>query len=120
MERYEVLKDIGDGNVSVTRLMRNKETEEVHERYNIFFSSSQTVADGAHFAEFSTELPNFEGLQLKNTTLFVEVETRVIISAAREMYFFVVGHFLHLLWTVTFDTAISVQAIKINFNMSGL
>ncbi|XP_044394947.1 serine/threonine-protein kinase SAPK7 isoform X2 [Triticum aestivum] len=29
MERYEVLKDIGDGNVSVTRLMRNKETEEV-------------------------------------------------------------------------------------------
>ncbi|KAF6988828.1 hypothetical protein CFC21_006273 [Triticum aestivum] len=131
MERYEVLKDIGDGNVSVTRLMRNKETEEVvavkyipwgfkHERYNIFFSSSQTVADGAHFAEFSTKLPNFEGLQLKNTTLFVGVETRVIISAAREMYFLFVGHFLHLLWTVTFDTAISVQAIKINFNMSGL
>ena len=57
-------------------------------------------------AEFATELPHFEGLQLKNTTLFVGVETRVIISAAREMYFFVVGHFLHLLWTVTFEITI--------------
>lgn len=56
-------------------------------------------------AEFATELPHFEGLQLKNTTLFGK-DTRVIITTTRVMYFLFIGDFLHLLWTVTFETAI--------------
>ncbi|KAI5015302.1 hypothetical protein ZWY2020_056692, partial [Hordeum vulgare] len=46
-------------------------------------------------AEFSTELPHFEGMQLKNTPLFSN-DTRVIISNEREMYFIFVGDILHL------------------------
>ncbi|KAI5013475.1 hypothetical protein ZWY2020_034587 [Hordeum vulgare] len=46
-------------------------------------------------AEFATELPHFEGLQLKNTPLFAN-DTRVIISTARKTYFLFVGDILHL------------------------
>jgi hypothetical protein len=45
------------------------------------------VADGAHFTDFANELPHFEGLHLKNPTLFGE-DTRVIISAATEFLCF--------------------------------
>ncbi|XP_044958448.1 DNA mismatch repair protein Mlh1-like [Hordeum vulgare subsp. vulgare] len=60
------------------------------------------VSDGGHgiwmeliLAEFATELPHFEGMQLKNTPLFAN-DTRVIISTASEMYFLFVGDILHL------------------------
>ncbi|KAI4973165.1 hypothetical protein ZWY2020_028873 [Hordeum vulgare] len=81
MERYELLKGIGTGNFGVTLLMRNKGYQGCrplkvhpmggHKRDNIFFCSSQSVADGAHLAGFPIKLSHFDGVQLKNTTLFL-------------------------------------------------
>jgi hypothetical protein len=46
-----------------------------------------SVADGAHLTDFANELPHFEGLHLKNPTLFGE-DTRVI-CCNRVFVFFV-------------------------------